>query len=62
MFNHFVGLALKELIEKIHMCELPWKSKAYSEPSQKSKMELFVKLVNGFQLRIILAKKLVLDV
>ena len=63
VFNHFVGLAFKELIEKIHiMCELPWKSKVYSEPSQKSKMELLVKLVNGFQLRITLAKKLVLDV
>ena len=35
---------------------------AYSEPSRISKMELFTKIVNGFQPLIIFSKSFILDV
>ena len=37
-------------------------SEAYSEPGQTSKMELFAKIVRGFQPLIFYAKSSVLDV
>ena len=37
-------------------------SEAYLEPSQASKMELFVKIVNGFEPLAIFAKSPILDV
>ena len=37
-------------------------SEAYSEPCQKSKMEFFAKIINGFYPLIILAECSVLDV
>ena len=57
----------KELIKSnIKKSLLFWKllvsTGAYSEPSEISKMELFVKIVDGFQLFTILEKTLILDV
>ena len=37
-------------------------AEAYSEPSRTSKMQLFAKIVNGFQPLIIFAKSFILDV
>ena len=37
-------------------------SHSYSKPCQTSKMELFVKIVNGFLLKTILTKLSILDV
>ena len=44
LFDHFMGLALKTIIYLGILLE------AYSEPCKTSKMELFVEMVNGFQL------------
>ena len=43
-------------------CILCQYSEAYSEPSQTSKMEFFAKIVNGFQLLTISAKRSIVDV
>ena len=49
-------------VDFIKLVRFTFKAEAYLEPSQTSKMELFMKTVNDFQLLTNYAKSFVLDV
>ena len=62
-FDNFVGLSLKRDKKYFDLSiEAKYKSKAYSEPYQTSKMDFFCKKVDGYQLLTILAKIFILTV